>query len=65
MGKKQIAPFFPPLEKFWKNPLLALPGKNASDAMHLWIRQISLKLLPCWFSVCGKPHHLAPIVYLF
>jgi len=21
--------------------------------------------LPCWFSVCGKPHHVAPIVYLF
>jgi len=27
-----ISPFLPPLEKFWKNPLVAPPGKTPSDA---------------------------------
>jgi len=34
--KKQISPSLPPLQKnFWKNSLVALPGKNPSDA-HGW-----------------------------
>jgi len=32
-GKKQISPLLPPpLEKFWKNPLVPPPGKSSSDA---------------------------------
>jgi len=31
-GKKQISPLLPPLEKFWKNPLVPPSGKNLSDA---------------------------------
>jgi len=31
--------------------------------MHLWSQHISLYFLQYWFSVCGKPHHLALIVY--
>jgi len=31
-GKKQISPLLAPtLEKFWKNSLVASPGKNLSD----------------------------------
>jgi len=31
-GKNQISPLLTPLEKIWKNPLVALPGKNPFDA---------------------------------
>jgi len=30
--KTNFTTFGPPLEKFWKNPLVAPPGKNTSDA---------------------------------
>ena len=30
--EKQISPFLAPIEKFWKNLLVASPGKNPSDA---------------------------------
>ena len=31
-GKKQFSLLLAPLEKFWKNPLVAPLGKNPSDA---------------------------------
>jgi len=34
------------LEKFWKNPLVALPGKNLSDAHDTSMKQIAVG--------CGK-----------
>ena len=31
-GKNKFHHFWPPIEKFWKNPLVVLPAKNPSDA---------------------------------
>jgi len=31
-GEKLISPLLAPLQEFWKNPLVALPGNNSSDA---------------------------------
>jgi len=42
-----------------------LPIFLFSFHMQLWIRHISLKLLPCWILVCGMPHHLTSMAYSF
>jgi len=33
--------------------------------MHLRTGHISMNCLSCWLLICGKPHHLALIVYAF
>ena len=41
--------------------LFSLPSLH----IYLWTQHTSLNILSCWLLVCGKPHHLALIVYSF
>jgi len=36
-GKNKFYHFWLPLEKFWKNPLVASPGNNLPKPMHAWM----------------------------